>query len=48
MIRAIRAALADDGTWLLVDIKAHDTYAENVQPQPDGQPHVRHQRADAA
>ena len=34
MVRAIRAALADDGTWLLVDIKAHDTYAENVERNP--------------
>lgn len=32
--RAIRAALADDGTWLLVDIKAHPTYAENVERNP--------------
>jgi hypothetical protein len=34
MVRAIRAALADDGTWLLVDIKAHDTYAENAEGNP--------------
>ncbi len=34
MVRAIRAALADDGTWLLVDIKAQDTFAENVQRNP--------------
>ncbi len=34
MVRAIRAALADDGTWLLVDIKAHDTFAENVRRNP--------------
>lgn len=34
MMAAIRAALADDGTWLLVDIKAHDTYAENVRRNP--------------
>ena len=34
MVRRIRAALADDGTWLLVDIKAHDTYAENVARNP--------------
>ncbi len=31
VVRAIRAALADDGTWLLVDIKAHDRYAENAE-----------------
>ncbi len=34
MVRAIRAALADDGTWLLVDIKAHDTYAQNAARNP--------------
>jgi hypothetical protein len=34
VVRAIRAALADDGTWLLVDIKAHDTYAENARRNP--------------
>ncbi len=34
MTRAIRAALADDGTWLLVDIKAHDTYADNARRNP--------------
>ncbi len=34
MVHAIRAALADDGTWLLVDIKAHDTFAENAQRNP--------------
>ena len=34
MVNAIRAALADDGTWLLVDIKAHDTFAENVERNP--------------
>ena len=34
MVRAIRAALADDGTWLLVDIKAQDTFAENVARNP--------------
>jgi SAM-dependent methyltransferase len=31
---AIRGALADDGTWLLVDIKARDTFAENVAKNP--------------
>jgi SAM-dependent methyltransferase len=34
MMGAIRAALADDGTWLLVDIKARDSFAENVQKNP--------------
>jgi 2-polyprenyl-3-methyl-5-hydroxy-6-metoxy-1,4-benzoquinol methylase len=34
MMNAIRAALDDDGTWLLVDIKARDTYAENVKKNP--------------
>ena len=34
MVRAIRAALADDGTWLLVDIKAQDTFADNVRVNP--------------
>jgi SAM-dependent methyltransferase len=33
-VRAIRAALADDGTWLLVDIKAHDTFALNAAKNP--------------
>jgi SAM-dependent methyltransferase len=31
MVRAIREALADDGTWLLVDIKAHETFAGNLR-----------------
>ena len=31
-----RGAGADDGTWLLVDIKALDTFAENVAQEPDG------------
>lgn len=34
MMAAIRAGLADDGTWLLVDIKALDTFAENVARNP--------------
>ena len=34
MVAAIRAAIADDGTWLLVDIKAHDTYALNATKNP--------------
>jgi SAM-dependent methyltransferase len=31
---AIRRALADDGTWLVADIKAYDTFAENVERNP--------------
>jgi 2-polyprenyl-3-methyl-5-hydroxy-6-metoxy-1,4-benzoquinol methylase len=34
VVAAIRASLADDGTWLLVDIKARDSYAENVARNP--------------
>jgi SAM-dependent methyltransferase len=34
MMAAIRRAVADDGTWLLVDIKARDTFAENVEKNP--------------
>jgi hypothetical protein len=34
MVHAIRAALADDGVWLLVDIKALDTFAENARKNP--------------
>jgi SAM-dependent methyltransferase len=34
MARTIRGAVADDGTWLLIDIKAYDTYAENVAHNP--------------
>jgi 2-polyprenyl-3-methyl-5-hydroxy-6-metoxy-1,4-benzoquinol methylase len=34
MIGAIRAALADDGTWLLVDIKARESFSENVAKNP--------------
>jgi SAM-dependent methyltransferase len=34
MMHAIREAIADDGVWLLVDIKARDTFAENVQKNP--------------
>ena len=30
----IRGAVADDGTWLLVDINARDTFAENVTRNP--------------
>lgn len=32
--RAIRLALSDDGTWLVADIKAYDTFAENVRHNP--------------
>lgn len=32
--RAIRAALTDDGTWLVAEIKAYDTFAENVRRNP--------------
>jgi 2-polyprenyl-3-methyl-5-hydroxy-6-metoxy-1,4-benzoquinol methylase len=31
---AIRAALHDDGTWLLVDMKARDSFAENAAKNP--------------
>jgi 2-polyprenyl-3-methyl-5-hydroxy-6-metoxy-1,4-benzoquinol methylase len=34
MMQAIRSALSDDGTWLLVDIKAHDTFALNARKNP--------------
>jgi SAM-dependent methyltransferase len=34
MMGAIRRAVADDGTWLLVDIKGRDTFAENVEKNP--------------
>ncbi len=34
MMVAIREALADDGVWLLVDIKALDTFEENVRKNP--------------
>jgi SAM-dependent methyltransferase len=34
MMSAIRAAVADDGTWLLVDIKALDTFEDNVRRNP--------------
>ncbi len=33
-MESIRAAIADDGTWLLVDIKGRDTFAENVEKNP--------------
>ena len=34
MMEALRAAIAPDGTWLLVDIKAQDTFAENMRKNP--------------
>ncbi|HEX9259979.1 MAG TPA: class I SAM-dependent methyltransferase, partial [Acidimicrobiales bacterium] len=34
VMRAIRSALRPDGVWLLVDIKARDTFAENVKKNP--------------
>jgi len=34
MAGAIRASLADDGTWLLVDMKALDTFDDNVARNP--------------
>ena len=34
VISSIRGALADDGAWLLVDIKAKETYEENVERNP--------------
>lgn len=34
MMGAIRAAIRDDGTWLLVDIKGRDSFAENLEKNP--------------
>jgi 2-polyprenyl-3-methyl-5-hydroxy-6-metoxy-1,4-benzoquinol methylase len=34
VIRRIRRALRDDGTWFVADIKAHPTYEENVARNP--------------
>ncbi|MCU1392214.1 MAG: hypothetical protein JWM34_642 [Ilumatobacteraceae bacterium] len=34
MMESLRAAIAPDGTWLLVDIKAQDTFAENATKNP--------------
>ena len=34
MMQTIRAAIKPTGTWLLVDIKAHDTFALNAQKNP--------------
>lgn len=33
-VRAIRAAIAPDGVWLIADIKSHPTYEENVEKNP--------------
>jgi 2-polyprenyl-3-methyl-5-hydroxy-6-metoxy-1,4-benzoquinol methylase len=34
MVRQIRAAIRPDGVWLVCDIKARDTYEENVARNP--------------
>jgi 2-polyprenyl-3-methyl-5-hydroxy-6-metoxy-1,4-benzoquinol methylase len=34
IIESIRSAIADDGTWLLVDIKALDTFEQNARKNP--------------
>ena len=34
MMQALRRAITPDGTWLLVDIKAHDTFALNASKNP--------------
>ena len=34
MMKTIRESLHDDGTWLLVDIKAHDSLEMNVKKNP--------------
>ncbi|CAN5715221.1 class I SAM-dependent methyltransferase [soil metagenome] len=34
IMATIRRALSDDGTWLLVDIKAYDSLAENLERNP--------------
>ncbi|MFZ9421467.1 MAG: class I SAM-dependent methyltransferase [Ilumatobacteraceae bacterium] len=34
VMKSIRASLRDDGVWLLVDIKAHDTFAMNAEKNP--------------
>ncbi len=33
-MRTVREALVDDGTWLVADVKAYDTFAENVERNP--------------
>ena len=34
MIETIRDAIADDGTWLLVDIRSGETFTDNVEQNP--------------
>ncbi len=34
MMQTLRRAITPDGTWLLVDIKAHDTFALNASENP--------------
>ncbi len=34
MMQSIRQAISDDGTWLLVDIKAHDSFTINATKNP--------------
>jgi 2-polyprenyl-3-methyl-5-hydroxy-6-metoxy-1,4-benzoquinol methylase len=34
VVESIRSALRDDGSWLLVDIRAADTLAENIEMNP--------------
>jgi SAM-dependent methyltransferase len=34
MMQALRRAITPDGTWLLVDVKAHDTFALNASENP--------------
>jgi SAM-dependent methyltransferase len=34
MMQTFRRAISDDGTWLLVDIKAHDTFKANAEKNP--------------
>ena len=34
MMNSIRAALKEDGTWLLVDIKARESFEENIEKNP--------------
>ncbi len=34
MMETIRAAIAPDGVWLLVDIKGRDSFAENIEKNP--------------
>jgi SAM-dependent methyltransferase len=34
VMRSIRGAIRPDGAWLVVDIKAHETYEQNVERNP--------------